>query len=315
MWHKLSALLLVLLVSACGSDSSSTDTPPSSQLPPDSEQPGDGARIIIPVVFHILYREGFPESNPPDSKIQSQITVLNEMFRGRNSDITDVPEVFVPLIADMQIEFSLASIDPNGNATTGITRTNSMPVPGETVAYGHVYYTNSGGKDAWPSDQYLNVWVNDMRDFFGGPLPFAGRAAFPGEEPSRDGILLATTALGTEQPLDERLLLGRTLAHEIGHWFGLYHLGGIEGGCEDDDGISDTPLSAHSYEMVFNPEHPSSSCGSVDMFMNIMALTHDSFLLMFSEGQKEAVWKVLAEHGERHSLLQRYQQQSESIGY
>jgi len=38
--------------------------------------------------------------------------------------------------------------------------------------------------------------------------------------------------------------------------------------------------------------------------MNYMALARDESLLMFSLGQKEAVWKVLEQGGERHSLMQ-----------
>jgi len=37
--------------------------------------------------------------------------------------------------------------------------------------------------------------------------------------------------------------------------------------------------------------------------MNYMSLARDESLLMFSQGQKAAVWSVLNEGGERHSLL------------
>ena len=74
--------------------------------------------IIIPVVFHLLH-DGQPQPflNPTDARVQSQITILNEDFRRLNANRVNTPSVFQGVAADVNIEFRLACIDPNGNAT------------------------------------------------------------------------------------------------------------------------------------------------------------------------------------------------------
>ena len=75
-----------------------------------------GNVITIPVVVHVLYRNA--TENISVAQIQSQLDVLNEDFRRTNLDADNVWSQ----AADTQIEFCLVTVDPNGNATTGITR-------------------------------------------------------------------------------------------------------------------------------------------------------------------------------------------------
>lgn len=77
----------------------------------------------IPVVFHIVYND--TSANLADSVIQDQLRVLNESFRRQNTDTANTRADFKPIAADSEIEFVLASIDPAGNPTSGITRTYS----------------------------------------------------------------------------------------------------------------------------------------------------------------------------------------------
>lgn len=77
-----------------------------------------GEIITIPVVIHILYTNS--TNNISTAQIQSQLDVLNADFRRTNSDRTNKWSQ----AADTQIEFKLATIDPNGNPTTGVTRTS-----------------------------------------------------------------------------------------------------------------------------------------------------------------------------------------------
>lgn len=308
----------IILITACGSGSGkgTSAAPPAKPVPeqPDSGEPPTqtpgypNAQIIIPVVVHVLQHPDSAESRIKDSKVHSQITALNEAFNRSNADLSKVPALFQPLIADMQIEFRLAETDPDGNASNGITRTDYDP--GKTPAdyhlgYRYAHYSEFGGIDPWPRDQYLNIWVVDARRR-DGRIAFAGRATFPGEPPEEDGILVSTHAFGTEPPLSaiDGVTLGRTAVHEVGHWLGLYHLAGTAESCNVDDGIDDTPLAETNYHG--NPTHPSSSCNSVDMFMNYMAKPHDASMLMFTKGQKDLAWQALNDGGDRHSLLKNH---------
>ncbi|AFM05085.1 hypothetical protein Fleli_2730 [Bernardetia litoralis DSM 6794] len=76
--------------------------------------------IIIPVVFHLLYDGNEPPLflNPTDARVQTQIDVLNEDFRRTNPNKVNTPLPFQGVAADVNIEFRLACIDPNGMPTT-----------------------------------------------------------------------------------------------------------------------------------------------------------------------------------------------------
>src|SRR5436309_260512 len=83
-----------------------------------------GARTgvtVIPVVVHVVYNTA--AQNISDAQIHSQITVLNQDYRKTNSDVSKTPSVFAPLCGDTRVEFALATKDPSGNPTNGITRT------------------------------------------------------------------------------------------------------------------------------------------------------------------------------------------------
>ena len=75
----------------------------------------------IPIVFHIVYHND--AQNLPDYVIESQMDVLNANFRRQNENADETREEFLPFAADVEIEFILASEDPNGNPTSGITHT------------------------------------------------------------------------------------------------------------------------------------------------------------------------------------------------
>ena len=79
--------------------------------------------ITIPVVIHIVYKNEM--ENISDQQIQTQLDILNKDFRNLNADKLPSQHPFFPLTGNAGFEFCLANLDPNGNATTGITRTNT----------------------------------------------------------------------------------------------------------------------------------------------------------------------------------------------
>ena len=76
----------------------------------------NGQIITIPVVVNVIYKTN--AQNISNAQINSQITVLNDDFRRTNADADNYWNVG----ADTEIEFCLASVDPDGNATDGIRR-------------------------------------------------------------------------------------------------------------------------------------------------------------------------------------------------
>ena len=184
--------------------------------------------ITIPVVVHVIYNTS--SENISTSQINSQMTVLNDDFRRLNSDANNNWSQ----AADVEIDFCLASVDPSGNATSGITRTSTS-----VSAFGtndNMKFNSSGGKDAWPAGDYLNMWVCDIS---GGIL---GYAQFPGGAPATDGVVIDYQYFGTNGTATAPFDLGRTCTHEVGHWLNLRHIWG-DGNCNVDDFVTDTPTS------------------------------------------------------------------------
>ena len=118
--------------------------------------------ITIPVVVHVVWKTN--TENISDAQIFSQIDVLNKDFRRLNHDTSDTPPVWQSIAADSEIEFCLATTDPNGNITTGITRTETDASEFTYGSWGSddLKNTASGGINAWPNDDYLNIWVCNL---------------------------------------------------------------------------------------------------------------------------------------------------------
>lgn len=242
--------------------------------------------ITIPVVVHVLY--GNSTENISDAQILSQIQVMNDDFRRLNSDANNNWSQ----AADTEIEFCLASVDPNGNATSGITRTSTNVSSFSTNDA--MKYSNQGGKDAWSTDLYLNMWVCDLG---GGIL---GYAQFPGSgSAATDGVVMGYKYFGTigaaQAPFDG----GRTTTHEVGHWLNLRHIWG-DGACGQDDFINDTPTSdAPNYGCATGHV----SCNNADMVENYMDYSDDACMNLFTSGQKSRMRALFAPGGFRESLL------------
>ncbi|MBK8348924.1 MAG: T9SS type A sorting domain-containing protein [Saprospiraceae bacterium] len=243
--------------------------------------------VTIPVVVHILYNEA--AENISDEQIRSQIDVLNKDFRRLNSDATTV----WPQAVDAGVEFCLASVDPYGKTTSGITRSftslSSFASSGD-----YIKYASKGGKDAWPSDSYLNIWVGDLT----GSL--LGYAQFPGGKAETDGVVIDYKVFGTGPNVTPGFHLGRTATHEIGHWLNLKHIWG-NADCTSDDLVVDTPLADGPN---YGCNKGSRSCGSVNMVENYMDYSNDDCMNLFTAGQKTRMLSLFAPGGFRKSITQ-----------
>ena len=195
-----------------------------------------GSVRSIPVVFHVIHQYG-PE-NISKQMILTEIDSLNKCYRAWNADTSLVRPKFKHLIADNNIQFVLAKKDPNGNCTDGIERIYS---PLTTNAGDNVKSLSS-----WDQYRYFNIWVVASINSSSVPpgeyilgystLPYT----YPNPLPSTDGVIIRADQIGTGT---------KTLVHEAGHYFGLYHP--FQGGCSTPadcstvkyggDGMCDTP--------------------------------------------------------------------------
>jgi PKD repeat protein len=246
---------------------------------------------VIPIVFHIIHNDG--TENISKEQILDAVRIINEDFRGQNSDLSMIIEEFAGITADSEIEFRLAKKDPNGNCTDGITRTKSALTfsAGENV------------KDliSWNTARYLNVWVVDNIESGAG-----GYAYYPGNAPSQanEGIVVRHSQCGSIGTSGGSNFSARTLSHEIGHYLNLKHVWGDSNdnaqpdNCNDDDNVGDTPNTIGSEQTC---DLNQVTCGSLDNVQNYM--DYSTCARMFTNGQKARMQAALqSSAGQRNNL-------------
>lgn len=256
----------------------------------DNQRTAGTARVIlIPVVFHIIYHT--QEENIKAERIIDELNALNKDFRRKNADSVNTPQAFLPVAADMEIEFHLATSDPSGKNTDGIIRKYS-PLK-FWASDDKVKFSSTYGDDAWDADSYLNIWVCNLVDAL-------GYSSLPGTDASKDGIVVSyTTITNTATKIG---INGRTMTHEIGHWLNLRHLWG-DTYCGNDF-VDDTPQQS-----TYTPGCPSGirrTCGNNqagDMYMNYMDFTDDACMNLFTKGQKQRARALFELGGYRYSIL------------
>lgn len=265
----------------------------------------------IPIVVHIVWSNGF--ENIHDSLIYRQIEELNRFYSGNTSRSINVPFAFKDLNAgDTKIRFEFAKTDPEGFPTNGITRTQTahgvFNDNGGPCSVNDVKKSALGGRDAWDTDKYLNIWVCDLDNTLNGI------AVFPGNCPAaegQDGVIVDYTLFG----IVPTSLTGSgisTLTHEIGHYLGLFHTHGDEPLCAGDDNLADTPKQSdfgfnvsplgNTFFPLFDVCSPALVSKGI-MFMNIMDTNYDLSRYMFTDSQKTVIRNTLKPGGPRNSLV------------
>ena len=174
----------------------------------------------------------------------------------------------------------MAQRTPNNEITDGIDRIITTKTSFSHIDDG-VKYSISGGTEIWNGDKYFNVWVCALAD------NLLGYATFPNDgKPDEQGVVIEYRSLPGGSFVNYNA--GKTLTHETGHYFNLFHIwGDDDGACTGTDYIDDTPnqgnFSSGCYSGI-----KTDSCtpaGNGILYQDYMDYSYDKCLMLFTNLQ------------------------------
>lgn len=240
------------------------------------------ATYRIPVVVHILHQNG-PE-NISDDQVRDALRVINEDYAKQNADFNQVIPEFQPIADSTKIQFVLATLDPDGNCTTGILHHEDTDTDWNDQSITLFSYT-------WDPTRYMNVYVVRSITMSNG-FQAAGYAYYPGSWPdgfAYDAMVMLHNYFGTIGTGDP--FLTRVWTHEAGHWLDLPHVFGdqpVGQDCSGEDYVSDTPPTM-GFGSCPNLSQPATyqicTPGVSENFQNFMDYSYCT--RMFTQGQAQ----------------------------
>ena len=283
--------------------------------------------LTIPVVFHIMHNIGEAVgtgANITDARVAIEIANWNDAFRNigayagdpihstANNGANTSSGIGISSV-DVEIEFCLATQDPLGFPTTGVTR---HPIDfGNPLLRSAPSVDGYGRRDRdmqaisnWPSEDYFNVWVVDkICGATASDCGVAGYAYFPGAKGQfYDGSVVEDDFIGVSANAS------KIMVHEAGHYLALYHTfqsecGGNTSDCTaSGDDICDTPPDNSTSAVSCSAGNSANSCSNdatmvnspfindvTDMYENYMDYSYQSCQNTFTPDQKTRMRNAL----------------------
>jgi hypothetical protein len=248
-----------------------------------------GGLVTVPVAVHVVYNT--PAENVPTATIMEIIDQMNLDYQALNADYGNARPDFLNARGNAGITFCLAVMDPDGNATTGITRTSTAQAWFDPDTQTDDMKSAPDGIAPWDPFHYLNIWICDISSGATGGLVTAGYAYLPygGVVGSPIDGLVLDYSYGTG-------VGDRTATHEVGHYLGLLHPWG-DGGCGSTDGVDDTPVT----------DSPTYSCSNTGLIKCSVLTQYENFMdysnctMMFTIDQVAVMSAIL--NSSRSELL------------
>ncbi len=229
----------------------------------------------VPIIFHILVDSAQFNALGGTAGIikrcDSQIAVLNRDYNMQNPDSGKIPSNWKALWGNVGVHFGLARVDPSGNCSPGY---EVKIISGSTTTDGGFSSINSvkspsTGLAAWDVSKYYNVWCTNFLGSLNGLLGIT-QPKSDGATSTKMGVVILYNTLGcTAQngavpagtgTWPTPYNLGRTLTHETGHFFEIWHPWGDDGG-KCPTWSSTATIAADSTGLV-SGEDPGTACTS-----------------------------------------------------
>ncbi len=220
------------------------------------------------------------------SLAQRQVNILNADYNATNTDISlwSAASSFYPgvNVGDMDVSWEIAT--QNHPSGTGLA--NGVLA----VTFGTDFLSGADSDTTWAG--YCNLVVRNINGGILGYSPLGGSPS-NGMTVVIDNNSFGATMTGTPSSCSGYVPgapynLGRTLTHELGHFFNLDHtFAGCDGAncATSGDRVCDTPPADTPWFTCVAPGSVTTNCGTTQLTMNYMDYVEDSCMYMFTAGQ------------------------------